>query len=141
MNILIIEDDPALRQELKQLLENALYEVTLLTEYNNPAEGILTILPDLVLMDVNLPGESGFQICQKLREVSDIPVIFVTGRTDSMDELCGMLKGGDDYVTKPFNPPVLLARIVAVLKRMKRNRHRKFGISTGEWSWTRQEHV
>lgn len=120
MNILIIEDDPALRQELKQLLENALYEVTLLTEYNNPAEGILTILPDLVLMDVNLPGESGFQICQKLREVSDIPVIFVTGRTDSMDELCGMLKGGDDYVTKPFNPPVLLARIAAVLKRMKR---------------------
>lgn len=125
MNILIIEDDPALRQELKQLLENALYEVTLLTEYDNPTEEILNILPDLVLMDVNLPGESGFAICQKLREVSDIPVIFLTGRTDSMDELCGMLKGGDDYITKPFQPPLLLARIAAVLKRVKKQQEQQ----------------
>lgn len=125
MNILIIEDDPALRQELKQLLENALYEVTLLTEYDNPTEEILNILPDLVLMDVNLPGESGFAICQKLREVSDIPVIFLTGRTDSMDELCGMLKGGDDYITKPFHPPLLLARIAAVLKRVKKQQEQQ----------------
>lgn len=122
MNILIIEDDPALRQELKQLLENALYQVTLLTEFKNPAEEILNIMPDLVLMDINLPGESGFEICQKLRGLSDIPVIFVTGRTDSMDELNGMLKGGDDYITKPFHPPVLLARIAAVLKRYRKEK-------------------
>lgn len=122
MNILIIEDDPALRQELKQLLENALYQVTILTEFKNPAEEILNILPDLVLMDVNLPRESGFEICQKLRGMSDVPVIFVTGRSDSMDELNGMLKGGDDYITKPFNPPVLLARIAAVLKRYKKEK-------------------
>lgn len=125
MNILIIEDDPALRQELKQLLENALYEVTLLTEYDNLTEEILNILPDLVLMDVNLPVESGFAICQKLREVSDIPVIFLTGRTDSMDELCGMLKGGDDYITKPFQPPLLLARIATVLKRVKKQQEQQ----------------
>lgn len=122
MNILIIEDDPALRQELKQLLENALYQVTILTEFKNPAEEILNIMPDLVLMDVNLPGESGFEICQKIRGMSDVPVIFVTGRSDSMDELNGMLKGGDDYITKPFNPPVLLARIAAVLKRYRKER-------------------
>lgn len=120
MNILIVEDDPAVRQELKQLLENALYAVTVLAEFEKPEENILKIQPDLVLLDVNLPGRSGFDVCQKVREASDVPVIFVTGRADSMDELNGMLKGGDDYVTKPFNPPVLLAHIAAVLKRSRK---------------------
>ena len=120
MNILIVEDDPAVRQELKQLLENALYAVTVLAEFEKPEEDILKIQPDLVLLDVNLPGRSGFDVCQKVRAVSDVPVIFVTGRADSMDELNGMLKGGDDYVTKPFSPPVLLAHIAAVLKRSRK---------------------
>lgn len=62
-------------------------------------------------------GESGFDICTKLKEHSDIPIIFLTSRTDSMDELTGILKGADDYITKPFNPPILLARIGVVLKR------------------------
>ncbi len=120
MNILIVEDDSAVRQELKQLLENALYAVTVLSEFEKPEEDILKTRPDLVLLDVNLPGRSGFDVCQKVRAVSDVPVIFVTGRADSMDELNGMLKGGDDYVTKPFNPPVLLAHIAAVLKRSRK---------------------
>lgn len=120
MKILIIEDDDAIRQELKQLLENALYQVTALTEFTNLTEEIIKIRPNLVLMDVNLPGESGFDICQKVRTDSDIPIIFVTSRTDSMDELNGMLKGGDDYITKPFNAPVLLAHIAAVLKRTRK---------------------
>ena len=120
MNILIVEDDPAVRQELKQLLENALYAVTVLAEFEKPEEDILKIQPDLVLLDVNLPGRSGFDVCQKVRAASDVPVIFVTGRADSMDELNGMLKGGDDYVTKPFSPPVLLAHIAAVLKRSRK---------------------
>lgn len=121
MNILIVEDDSSVRQELKQLLENTLYEVTVLTEFGKPEEDILKMRPDLVLLDVNLPERSGFDVCQKIRSVSDVPVIFVTGRTDSMDELNGMLKGGDDYVTKPFSPPVLLAHIAAVLKRSRKN--------------------
>lgn len=120
MKILIIEDDQAIRQELKQLLENALYQVTVLEEFGKAAEDILKIRPDLVLLDVNLPGKSGFDVCQKVRGESDVPVIFVTSRTDSMDELNGMLKGGDDYITKPFHAPVLLAHIAAVLKRTKK---------------------
>lgn len=120
MHILIIEDDPAIRQELKQLLENALYRVTVLCEFQKTTEEILRIAPDLVLLDVNLPEESGFAICPKLREISDIPVIFVTARTDSMDELNGMLGGGDDYITKPFHAPILLAHIAAVLKRTRK---------------------
>ena len=132
MNILIVEDDAAVRQEIKQLLENALYQVTVLAGFRNTAEDILEIQPDLVLMDVNLPAESGFDVCQKLREKSDVPVIFVTSRTDSMDELSGLLKGGDDYITKPFHAPVLLAHIAAVLKRTRKtNTEEKKNIHKG----------
>ena len=120
MNILIIEDDAAISQELKQLLENALYQVTVLTGFDNIAEDIVKIWPDLVLLDVNLPGQSGFDVCQEVRGKSDVPIIFVTSRTDSMDELNGMLKGGDDYITKPFQAPVLLAHIADVLKRIQK---------------------
>ncbi|WP_283684771.1 response regulator transcription factor [Parablautia sp. Marseille-Q6255] len=117
MDILIIEDDVSIRQELKQLLENALYDVSTLTEFTNYTECIKNIRPDLILLDVNLPNLSGFEVCQKIREQSNVPIIFVTSRTDSMDELNGMLKGGDDYITKPFVAPILLAHIAAVLKR------------------------
>lgn len=120
MKILIIEDDTALSQELKQLLENALYDALALMDFGNVKEEILGMEPDLVLMDVNLPGVNGFDICQQVRAASDVPVIFVTGRADSMDELNGMLRGGDDYITKPFHAPVLLAHIAAVLKRTKK---------------------
>lgn len=122
MNILIVEDEQVIRQELKTLLENALYDVTALDCFERTAERILEINPDLVLLDLNLPYESGFDICTKVRAESDVPVIFLTSRTDSADELSGMLKGGDDYITKPFSPPVLLARIAAVLKRTRKNK-------------------
>ena len=120
MNILIIEDDAAIRQELKQLLENALYQVKTLTEFDHVAEDICKSDEDLILLDVNLPQESGFAICQKVRKQSDVPIIFLTSRTDSMDELNGMLQGGDDYITKPFQAPLLLAHIAAVLKRTRK---------------------
>ena len=120
MNILIIEDDAAIRQELKLLLENALYQVTVLTEFHHVVEDILQIEPDLLLLDVNLPQQSGFEICKSVRKTSDVPIIFLTSRTDSMDELSGMLQGGDAYITKPFQPPLLLAHIAAVLKRAKK---------------------
>ena len=106
MKIVIVEDDPGIRKELKQLLENAFYEAEIIEEFKDTAEQICSMIPapDLVLLDWNLPGESGFDICTKLKEHSDIPIIFLTSRTDSMDELTGILKGADDYITKPFNP-------------------------------------
>ena len=121
MHIVIVEDDAVIRQELKLLLENALYQVTALDDFSDVASFVLSAEPDLVLLDLNLPEESGFDICSKIRAESDVPVIFVTSMTDSMDELTGILKGGDDYITKPFQAPVLLARIGAVLKRTCRN--------------------
>lgn len=119
MQIVIVEDDKSIRKELKLLLENAFYEVRIIEEFEDVAGQICSMepAPDLVLLDLNLPGESGFDICTKLRERTDIPIIFLTSRTDSMDELTGILKGADDYITKPFNSPILLARIGVVLKR------------------------
>lgn len=120
MHILIVEDEPAIRQELKLLLENALYQVTALDDFTNVPEEVLACGPNLVLLDLNLPGESGFDICCRIRASSEVPIIFVTSRTDSMDELTGLMKGGDDYITKPFHAPILLAHIAAVLKRTAR---------------------
>ena len=119
MQIVIVEDDEGIRKELKRLLENAFYEAETIETFENVAGQICGMVPepDLVLLDLNLPGESGFDICTKLKEHSDVPIIFLTSRTDSMDELTGILKGADDYITKPFNPPILLARIGVVLKR------------------------
>ena len=117
--IVIIEDEEIIRRELKILLENALYEVAAPEDFQDVAGEILRLAPDLVLLDVNLPGGSGFDVCTQLREQSQVPVIFLTSRTDSMDELTGMLKGGDNYIMKPYQPPILLARIAAVLKRTK----------------------
>ena len=120
MHILIVEDESAIRQELRLLLENALYRVTALDDFTDVPEQVLSCGPDLVLLDLNLPGESGFDICTRIRVSSEVPIIFVTSRTDSMDELTGLMKGGDDYITKPFQAPILLAHIAAVLKRAAR---------------------
>ena len=115
--ILIIEDEAVIRRELKILLENAMYEVAVLTEFHHILPQIAEQSPDLILLDINLPGCSGFNLCTQIRGEMGVPVIFPTSRTDSMDELNGILKGGDDYITKPYQAPILLARIGAVLKR------------------------
>lgn len=120
MRIVLIEDEPAIRQELTLLLQNALYDVTALRDFANAASAALAASPDLILLDIKLPGASGFDICTEVRAVSDVPILFLTSQTSAADELNGMLKGGDDYITKPFHPPILLARIAAVLKRTKK---------------------
>ncbi|MFQ6942927.1 MAG: response regulator [Clostridia bacterium] len=71
----------------------------------------------LVLLDINLPNKSGYEICSKIRTKSNIPIIFVTSRNNSMDELKGIMLGGDDYIEKPYNVPILLARIQNLLNR------------------------
>lgn len=117
MHIFIIEDEQLIRCELKILLENALYQVTAPDSFDSIVPQVLAARPDLVLLDINLPGLSGFDVCTQLRQQTEMPIIFLTSRTGPMDELSGLLKGGDDYITKPYQAPVLLARIAAVLKR------------------------
>lgn len=121
MKIFIVEDEPEIRLELKALLENALYQTQTTESFESLADQILEAEPDLVLLDWNLPGENGDWVLSKVRARSSVPVIFLTSRTDAMDELSGMLKGTDDYITKPFQPPILLARIAAVLKRSRKD--------------------
>lgn len=115
--ILIIEDEADIRDELALLLENEGYLVHAVTDFAHPEKEVETVAPDLCLLDLGLPGRDGFLLCRAIRKISKIPIIFVTSRDSSMDELKALSLGGDDYVTKPYNVPVLLARIRAVLRR------------------------
>ena len=119
--ILIIEDDESVRSELKELLSNAGYEALALEDYTNMLEDILMIRPDLVLLDINIPYMNGEVLLKNLRKVSNIPVIMVTSKNTEIDEVLSMSYGADDYITKPYNPTILLLRIGAVLKRGEKN--------------------
>ncbi len=118
--VFVIEDEKVMREELVWLLSHAGYRVAAVSDFDKMYEEIRSFKPDLILLDVNLPGMNGIYVCQKIREHMDVPMIFVTGRTTSMDELECMLAGGDDYVAKPYHAPILLARIRAVLNRTKK---------------------
>ena len=115
--ICIVEDDPALRANLSELLTNAGYGVIAVTDFGNTLNEILSADADLVLLDITLPGENGELLLHKFRSVKSTPVIMVTSRTMETDEVISMSYGADDYITKPYNPTILLLRISAVLKR------------------------
>ena len=121
MKILIIEDDESVKKELKELLNNAGYEALILEDYDNMLENILKIQPNLILLDINIPSMNGEMLLKNLRKVSNIPVIMVTSRVGEIDEVLSMSYGADDYITKPYNPTILLLRIGAVLKRGEKN--------------------
>lgn len=116
--ILIVEDDLEIREELKILLKNSGYEIETITNFEDTANQILNIDCHLILLDINLPQKSGYEICSKIRAKSKIPIIFVTSKNNSMDELKGIMLGGDDYIEKPYNVPILLARIQNLLNRI-----------------------
>ena len=115
--ILIVEDDEKLRKELSIFLARNGYDVDGIEQFDDTLQDILHSDADLVLLDINLPNEDGEYILKELRKESDIPVIMITSRDSEMDELLSMHYGADHYVTKPFNTQILLAKIVAVLKR------------------------
>ncbi len=115
--IMIIEDETTLRDELFLLLQNAGYEPIRVTDYNNVSEQMKAANVDLILLDINLPNINGEILLQDFRKQSDTPVIMLTSRTNEIDEVLSMSYGADDYITKPYNPTILLLRISAVLKR------------------------
>lgn len=117
-----MEDEKDIRLELKLMLENALYQAEAAEDFSDIPRLVDETAPDLILLDIQLPGTDGLRVCRDIRKKTDVPIIFVTSRSNSMDELNGMMMGGDDYVTKPYQAPILLARIAAVLKRTGHNK-------------------
>ena len=115
--IYIVEDDRSIREELAELLRNSGYETDCLTDFSDSAAQVLAARADLILMDINIPNLNGEQLLKEIRKETDTPVIMVTSRTSETDEVLSMSYGADDYITKPYNPTILLLRISAVLKR------------------------
>ena len=115
--ILIIEDDQSIAKELKELLDTSGYESIILEEVSNVLEKILHTDANLILLDINLPEMNGELLLKEFRKHSNLPVIMVTSRNSETDEVLSMSYGADDYITKPYNPTILLLRIANLLKR------------------------
>lgn len=119
--LFIIEDDEKIRIELSQFLERYGYSCEYSNDFKNIVEEALNSQCKLILLDINLPFYDGFYVCREIRKRSQVPIIVVTSRQSEMDELRAMNLGCDDFVTKPFNTEILLARIDAVMKRVYKN--------------------
>lgn len=118
--IFVVEDDASLRDELMRLLELQGYVPSTSIAFGRIVDDILAAVPDCVILDLKLPGTGGHAICRDLRRASQVPIIMLTSSDSEFDEVMSMNLGADDYVTKPYNPAVLLARIQSVLRRSQR---------------------
>lgn len=127
--IMVVEDDRYMREELTMILKEAGYEVCFITEFDAAVSIILEQKPDLILLDLNLPGTSGFEICKQLREKSNVLVLVLTGRNNTKDELHVLNLGADEYLEKPCRKEQLLVRIKNLLKR---NTDQKYILEIGE---------
>ena len=118
--ILIVEDDHEIAMLEKDYLEMSGYETEIISDGTKALSALLSNNFDLVLLDLMLPGRSGYDICREIRDRIDIPILMVTARTESMDKIRGLGLGADDYVAKPFDPAELVARVKAHLNRYQR---------------------
>ena len=119
--ILIVEDDIELSKELKLLLEQNGYQAEIVSDFFNTKQQILESNSDLVLLDINIPNENGEYLLKEIRKVSNVPIIMVTSRNTELDEVVSMSYGADDYITKPYNPTILLLHIEALFKQIEKN--------------------
>lgn len=120
--ILIIEDDEDISMIEEAYLESAGFETKILSDGNKVNEIIEAESFDLILLDLMLPGKSGYTICREIRDKLDIPILMVTARTESVDKIRGLGMGADDYISKPFDPAELVARVTANLRQYDRMR-------------------
>lgn len=131
--ILIVEDDEKLRKELEKFLNNNGYKAEGLEKYDNCITDIIQSKSDLILLDINLPYSDGEYICKEIRKTSEVPIIMITSRDNEMDELISINYGADDYITKPYNTQILLARIASILKRANKSELEKSKIDCTEF--------
>ena len=115
--ILLVEDDEVIRQQVKKILEQGEYEVVLVEDFMEVLSIFVKVEPHLVLMDIGLPLFNGYHWCQEIRKVSKVPIMFLSSRDQAMDIVMAINMGGDDFVTKPFDQNVLLAKIQGLLRR------------------------
>ena len=115
--IVIVEDDKKIRKELEAFLNKNGFLAKGLEKFDNTIQDILAENADLVLLDINLPYLDGEFVCKEIRKVSNVPIIMVTSRDNEIDELMSLYGGADQYVTKPYNIQILLAKITGLLKR------------------------
>ena len=119
--IFLVEDDKAICEELEMLLKNSGYETDKIKDFQNSKNEILESSPELILMDINIPGINGQMLLSELRKEIDTPIIMLTSKATEIDEVLSMSYGADDYITKPYNPTILLLRIAAIFKRVDNN--------------------
>jgi two-component system, OmpR family, response regulator len=118
-HVLVIDDDPSMRQMIADYLGDNDMQVTTLASGQAIPEVMAQHTIDLLILDLKMPGEDGMQIARQLRTDSDVPIIILTGRKEEADRVMGLELGADDYLTKPFSPRELLARIRALLRRSR----------------------
>ena len=121
--IVIVEDEIFMREELQYILEKEGYDTFCITKFSNVIDDIISASPDLVLLDLNLPRISGFEICKGIRNKSNVPILVLTGRDQIKDELHALDIGADEYINKPCNKERLLARITNLLRRLGDRKH------------------
>lgn len=120
MKILIVDDDPRLRDLVRIALERAGFATLTAADGRSALIHAAREAPDLIVLDIGLPEMDGFEVCRRLRATSEVPILFLTARDDEIDRILGLELGADDYVTKPFSPRELVARVRAILKRTTR---------------------
>ena len=118
-DIAVVEDEPSIAEVVSLYLKRAGYQVQTFTDGRAAREALTQRPPDLVILDVMLPGVDGFALTRHLRDRSDVPIILLTSRRDETDRIAGLELGADDYVVKPFSPQELVSRVRAVLRRAK----------------------
>ena len=144
--IMIIEDEAALAQELALLLTQAGYQAYVVQDFAHPLLEIESQLPDLLLLDIQLPGVNGHQLLQEIRKKYQFPIIMVTSRANEMDEVLAMSYGADNYITKPYNPTALLLYIAAMFKRMQPQstnliQYHGVQIDLNKWTITKEDQI
>jgi DNA-binding response OmpR family regulator len=115
--ILVVDDDPLIVRLVRMNLTRSGFNVLTASDGEEALELVASATPDLVILDIMLPTMDGYEVCQRIREFSLVPVVLLTAKGDQVDKLRGFEMGADDYLTKPFAPPELLARVLAVLRR------------------------
>ncbi len=128
--VMIVEDDPKIARHLSDLLQKYGFEANMITQFNNISEEFQSYNPHLVLLDINLPYYDGFYWCRQIRLISTCPVIFISARTGEMDQVMALENGGDDFITKPFHPEVVMAKVRSQIRR-----------AYGEYAFANQERM